>query len=57
MTYEENKSMTAYQVGMTFNELEPVLFDDFNEGEIVGAVDGDYSNARVVGDNYFSMGY
>ena len=57
MTYEENKSMTAYQVGMTFSELEPVLFDDFNEGEIVGVVDGDYSNASVVGDNYFSMGY
>tara|TARA_B100001094_G_scaffold113791_1_gene109811 strand:+ start:265 stop:1596 length:1332 start_codon:yes stop_codon:yes gene_type:complete len=31
MTYEENKSMTSYQVGMTFNELEPVLFDDYNE--------------------------
>ena len=57
MTYAENKSMTSYQVQMTFNELEPVLFDDFNEGEIVGVVDGDYSNARVVGDNYFTMGY
>lgn len=31
MTYEENKSMTSYQVGMTFNELEPVLFDDYNQ--------------------------
>ena len=41
MTYEENKSMTAYQVGMTFNELEPVLFNDFNDDR----------------DSFFTMGY
>jgi len=41
MTYAENKSMTSYQVQMTFNELEPVLFNDFNDDA----------------DSFFTMGY
>lgn len=38
MTYNDDGSMTSYNISMSFNELEPIYREDYNEGNVLDSM-------------------